>query len=94
MPSHGLIRHFPHLFTVDEEWRWNGKNYARTAFDWLDRMDRNIGAVRPILEKTYGKDAKLWERRWRLFFLATAGLFGFDDGKPWAVSHYRLKPVA
>lgn len=94
MPSHGLIRHFPNLFTVDEEWRWNGKNYARTAFDWLDRMDRNIGAVRPILEKTYGKDAKLWERRWRLFFLATAGLFGFDDGKPWAVSHYRLKPTS
>lgn len=94
MPSHGLIRHFPTLFEVDEEWRWNGENYARTAFDWLDRFDSNIKAIRNILTSTYGDDAKLWERRWRLFFLATAGLFGFDGGKPWAVSHYRLKPVA
>jgi cyclopropane-fatty-acyl-phospholipid synthase len=94
MPSHGLIRHFPTLFEVDEEWRWNGENYARTAFDWLDRFDRNIKEIRKILTRTYGDDARLWERRWRLFFLATAGLFGFDGGKPWEVSHYRLKPVA
>jgi cyclopropane-fatty-acyl-phospholipid synthase len=29
-------------------------------------------------------------RRWRWFFLATAGLFGFDDGNEWGVSHYRM----
>jgi cyclopropane-fatty-acyl-phospholipid synthase len=94
MPSHGLIRHFPDLFTVEEEWRWNGKNYARTAFDWLARFDANQPAIARLFRQTYGADAKLWERRWRLFFLATAGLFGHKDGAPWAVSHYRLKPAA
>ncbi len=94
MPSHGLLRHFPELFTVDEEWRWNGRHYAQTAFDWLHRFDENQPAIAQIFHETYGKDAKLWERRWRLFFLATAGLFGHKDGVPWAVSHYRLKPVA
>ena len=93
MPSHALIRHFPGLFTVDEEWRWNGKHYARTAFDWLARFDANQPAIAAIFRDTYGQDAKLWERRWRLFFLATAGLFGHKDGVPWAVSHYRLKPA-
>lgn len=31
-------------------------------------------------------------RRWRLFFLATAGLFGHANGSEWGVDHYRLKP--
>ena len=30
-------------------------------------------------------------RRWRWFFLATAGLFGYAGGSEWGVSHYRLK---
>jgi cyclopropane-fatty-acyl-phospholipid synthase len=32
-------------------------------------------------------------RRWRWFFLATAGLFGYDGGSEWGVSHYRMKAV-
>jgi cyclopropane-fatty-acyl-phospholipid synthase len=35
----------------------------------------------------------VWYKRWRLFFLATAGLFGHNRGEEWAVSHYRLKPA-
>lgn len=93
MPSHGLIRHFPHLFAVEDEWRWSGRHYERTANDWLARYDRNISVIRAILAEVYGGDAELWERRWRLFFLATAGLFGHRGGDPWAVSHYRLRPV-
>ena len=92
MPSHGLIRHFPQLFAVEEEWRWSGTHYARTAFDWLAQFDANRPEIASIFDRTYGADARLWERRWRLFFLATAGLFGHQQGKPWAVSHYRLKP--
>jgi cyclopropane-fatty-acyl-phospholipid synthase len=30
-------------------------------------------------------------RRWRWFFLASAGLFGYAGGSEWGVSHYRLK---
>lgn len=91
MPSHGLIRQFDRVFEVEEEWRWNGTHYARTARDWLTRFDRNIAAIRPILREVYGRDAGLWERRWRLLFLATEGLFGYRGGESWAVSHYRLR---
>jgi len=90
MPSHGLIRRFPELFEVEAEWRWSGDHYRRTANDWLANFDRNAAAIDVILRETYDVDAALWRRRWRLFFLATAGLFGERGGDVWGVSHYRL----
>lgn len=93
MPSRDLISNFPDLFAVEGEWWWNGKNYEKTALDWLKNFDANKDKIRPILAEVYGKDAKLWENRWRLFFLATAGLFGHGDGNEWGVVHHRLKPV-
>jgi cyclopropane-fatty-acyl-phospholipid synthase len=93
MPSHGLIRQFPDLFAVDAQWQWNGRHYARTAHDWLKNFDANADAVFKILKNVYGADARLWQRRWRLFFLATAGLFGHSAGEEWGVSHYKLVPM-
>ena len=92
MPCHDLAQNFPDLFAVDAEWRWNGTHYARTARDWLANMDRNEQACDQLLRDVYGKDAKLWHRRWRLFLLATEGLFGYRDGSEWGVSHYRMSP--
>ena len=92
MPSHTLIRHVAGPFALEAEWRWSGTHYARTAEDWLSRMDARAAAVAPVLRETYGADWQLWRRRWRLFFLATAGLFGANGGAEWGVSHYRLRP--
>ena len=93
MPSHGLVRCFPDLFRVEEEWNWSGEHYRRTAMAWLANFDGNSADVDAALAETYGADADLWKRRWRLFFLATAGLFGHDGGREWGVSHYRLSPA-
>jgi cyclopropane-fatty-acyl-phospholipid synthase len=94
MPSRGLMRHFPDLFTVTEAWTWSGTHYQRTAEDWLRNFDANRVAIRSILKPVYGSEVALWERRWRLFFLATAGLFGHAGGAEWGVTHYRLAPTA
>lgn len=94
MPSHDLVLEFPDLFSLDARWRWNGVHYARTAEDWLANFDRSRDAIDVVLKRTYGADAALWRRRWRLFFLATAGLFGHANGEEWGVSHYRLRPIA
>jgi cyclopropane-fatty-acyl-phospholipid synthase len=94
MPSHGLIRRFPDCFTVESEWRWSGDHYRRTAEDWLRNFDANAAEMSAILKRIYGDDAELWRRRWRLFLLATMGLFGHSGGAEWGVSHYRLTPVA
>ncbi|MDF2117202.1 cyclopropane-fatty-acyl-phospholipid synthase [Roseiarcaceae bacterium H3SJ34-1] len=94
MPSQTLIRQFPDLFKVESEQRWNGTHYQKTADAWLENFDGNRVAIDRILRSVYGADAGLWARRWRLFFLATAGLFGHAGGEEWGVSQYRLIPVA
>ncbi len=93
MPSHELVRQFGDLFTLEQDWRWSGEHYARTAEDWLKNFDAHAGEIGRVLREVYGADARLWARRWRLFFLATAGLFGHAGGAEWGVSHYRLRPV-
>jgi SAM-dependent methyltransferase len=93
MPSRDLIANFPDLFEVEQDWWWSGKHYERTALDWLKNFDANRDRIRTILADVYGKDARLWENRWRLFFISTAGLFGHAGGNEWGVVHHRLKPV-
>ena len=93
MPSHGLITHFPDLFEVEADWVWNGRHYELTALDWLANMDRNSAEVMRVLKGAYGAEAGVWYKHWRLFFLATAALFGPNRGEEWAVSHYQLKPA-
>jgi cyclopropane-fatty-acyl-phospholipid synthase len=94
MPSHHLIRQYADLFEIEKEWRWSGTHYQRTALDWLGNFDAHRHEIEGILRPVYGNETSLWMRRWRRFFLATAGLFGYADGSEWGVSHYRMKAVS
>jgi len=91
MPSHGLMRQFGDIVEVEQDWRWDGTHYRRTAEHWLENFDRDSGEIDRVLRAHYGNDARLWHRRWRWFLLATAGLFGHRGGQDWGASHYRLK---
>ena len=93
MPSRNLMRQFDDLYAVAETWDWNGEHYARTARDWLANCDAHRAEIEPLFAEVYGRDAKLWLRRWRLFYLATEGLFGHAGGETWGVTHYRLRPA-
>jgi len=94
MPSHDLADQFGEVFAVVQDWRWSGQHYERTALDWLRNFDSNRAAIEAIFRSVYGTEASLWMRRWRLFFLATAGLFGHAGGEEWGVSHYLLRPAS
>lgn len=91
MPAHDLPHRFPDLFEVEQEWRWSGENYRRTAMDWLANFDAASDRIAPILREVYGKDAGVWRKRWRLFFMATAGLWGHAKGDEWGLGHYRMR---
>lgn len=93
MPGHGLAGSFPHVFQVEQDWRWDGRHYQRTAEAWLANYDSHAAEIDTLLRDVYGDEARLWRRRWRMFFLAVSGLFGHAEGSAWGVSHYRLAPV-
>jgi hypothetical protein len=52
-------------------------------------MDKSITSIRPIFEKTYGKESTIkWIAYWRTFFISAAELFGYNNGDEWMVAHY------
>lgn len=95
MPSYDLLGRFPKQMSLVREWPWDGRHYERTANAWLRNMDACKEEVLAALAEAHGPaGAKLWLRRWRIFFLACAELWGHDQGRQWLVGHYLLeKPL-
>lgn len=94
MPSDDLLFHFNTHFNTEQHWRINGMHYSKTAEAWLKNMDTNKNKIIPLFEETYGKDHALkWWVYWRIFFMACAELWGYNNGEEWIVSHYLFKKV-
>ena len=91
MPADHLLFYFNDHLRVEEHWRVNGRHYQRTCDDWLKLQDARREQIMPILRDSYGDQAELWFQRWRVFFMACAELFGYNDGNEWFVGHYLLK---
>lgn len=91
MPSDDLLLYFGEHFSCEDHWRVNGSNYEKTSNGWLAYLDKNWknGKLKPVLAEAYGKGKENeWYVNWRLFFLACAELWGYDNGEEWIVSHY------
>ena len=91
MPSADTLidaqRHLP----LQERWLLPGTHYQRTADHWLENQDRHRNEVLAVLRQTYGeREAQRWHQRWRMFWMACAELFGYDQGREWQVAHYRF----
>jgi cyclopropane-fatty-acyl-phospholipid synthase len=90
MPSAQTLLHFQQDLALEERWFLDGTHYARTANHWLANQDARRDAARLSLAAAYGAPlAGLWHQRWRMFWMACAELFGYDDGQQWGVAHYR-----
>ncbi|WP_199139282.1 SAM-dependent methyltransferase [Pedobacter sp. ASV12] len=89
MPSNHLLFYFNDHLQVSEHWVVNGTHYGRTSEAWLANMDRHKKEIMPILQETYGpKNAVKWWVYWRLFYMACAELFNYNQGNEWMVCHY------
>ncbi len=92
MPSDDLICRIQDHLEVEKHWRLNGRHYQKTAEAWLTNMDVEEKKILPIMQNVYGdRDARRWLQRWRIFFMAVAELWGFNQGDEWLVSHYLLQ---
>lgn len=93
MPSDALPLRFQDQLSLMQQWRWDGRHYAKTLNAWLARMDARRARLMPVLESVYGDAAATWWMRWRLFFMACAELFDYNRGQEWWVSHYLFERV-
>jgi cyclopropane-fatty-acyl-phospholipid synthase len=91
MPAHDQLLHFQRDLEVDDLWSVDGTHYQKTSDAWLAKLDAHRRQATAALARTYGADAApLWLRRWRIFFMACAELFGLEGGNEWWVTHARL----
>lgn len=92
MPSLDLATRIDSPLQLEDQWVWPGTHYQHTANAWLARLDAQRAPILALFATTYGaKDAALWVQRWRIFFMACAELFGYDQGSAWPVGHYRFR---
>jgi len=91
MPAADTLLWFSRDLVCERRWLVDGRHYARTANDWLRQQDANRDRLREILTATYGPaGARLWQQRWRMFWMACAETFGYREGSEWLVAHYLL----
>jgi len=88
MPAASTFLNFQEHLTIKNQWQWSGTHYQQTAEAWLDNMDKHKEALEPLFKETYKTDADIWWQRWRIFFMACAELFGYENGQEWVVGHY------
>jgi cyclopropane-fatty-acyl-phospholipid synthase len=90
MPAADTLFWFQDSLRIEDRWLVDGTHYQRTANHWLANQDAHGGEVMAILCPAYGDAAPLWFQRWRMFWMACAELFGYEDGREWMVGHYRF----
>lgn len=89
MPSDDLLFYFNDHLVAEQHWHVSGTHYAKTSAAWLKNMDARKADIMPLFEETYGKGQALkWWVYWRIFYMACAELWNYNEGNEWMVSHY------
>ncbi|MCA9048854.1 MAG: class I SAM-dependent methyltransferase [Planctomycetaceae bacterium] len=91
MPSESLLGTYQRDLTITDQWVWDGRHYQKTCEAWLQRMDADKSKLLQLTGAGSGADARRRFHRWRIFFLACAELFGFENGSEWQVCHYLFR---
>ncbi|MGB7348034.1 MAG: cyclopropane-fatty-acyl-phospholipid synthase family protein [Pirellulaceae bacterium] len=89
MPAEDLFLRYQRDLSVTHQWWINGGHYAKTCEAWLAKQDSSKSAVRTALADCVTNDPpEVLSQRWRMFFMACAELFKFNNGNEWGVGHY------
>ena len=92
MPNHNLFKDLKSNLEYQKSWILSGEHYERTSNAWLDKMDQNKSKILSLFERSNGSSvAKRKFHFWRLFYIACAEIFGYDNGNEWVVSHHLFK---
>lgn len=89
MPAYSLPLRFQDHLQIEQQWKVDGTHYAKTSEEWLKALDRSRSAALSIFRQSGSPEQpEILVNRWRIFFLACAELFRFDEGREWFVGHY------
>ena len=92
MPSDDLLLYFQDHLRIEQHWQVNGQHYQKTSEAWLRNMDDHKAELFPLITETYGaENAMKWWSYWRVFYMACAELWGYNNGHEWIVSHYLFR---
>ncbi|MGB0920276.1 MAG: SAM-dependent methyltransferase [Alphaproteobacteria bacterium] len=97
MPSFDIFENTSNALDLQEKWWIAGTHYQRTLEDWRNLLDEKTESVRALFMEYYSEDRAAANRRiqrWRMFFMASAELFGYADGTEWGVGHFLLRPTS
>ena len=97
MPSFDIFENTSTALRLGGKWWISGTHYQRTLEDWRELLDQKNDEVRTLFMRHYNEGQAQADRRiqrWRMFFMASAELFGFADGSEWGVGHFLLKPAS
>ena len=95
MPNHNLFKDLKSNLEYEKSWMLSGNHYEKTSNAWLDKMDQNKREILSLFEKNNSSSiAKRKFHFWRLFYIACAEIFGYDNGNEWVVSHHLFKKSA
>jgi len=66
---------------------------GETSEQWLKLLDANRSRAIAVLSRAYSSDFEgtIWFHRWRIFFMAVAELFKYNDGNEWVIVHWLLQ---
>ena len=92
MPNHDLFKDLKSDLKYEKSWILSGSHYEKTSNAWLEKMDKNKIEILKLFERNNKKSiAKKKFNFWRLFYIACAEIFGYDNGKEWIISHHLFK---
>lgn len=94
MPAENLFAEFNEDLTIDQHWKVSGLHYWQTCEHWLQRLDMHHAELLQLFSKDMSSQAaSVALQRWRIFMLACAELFRYDNGTQWYVAHYLFSPA-
>lgn len=94
MPSFDIFENTSDALEVETKWWVDGTHYQKTLEDWKLLLDEKEEQVIALFMGFYAESRSAAKRRaqkWRMFFMASAELFGFAGGTEWGVGHFVLK---
>ena len=95
MPNHNLFKDLKSNLEYQKSWMLSGDHYEKTSNAWLNKMDQNKRKILSLFERNNSSTiAKRKFHFWRLFYIACAEIFGYDNGNEWVVSHHLFKKSA